>query len=209
MHKILLMGPQGSGKGTQALKLSQHFGIPSFGTGQLIREEIASGSEFGQKLKEIILKGELISDVDAAFLLKRRLENPDTQDGYILDGYPRNMSQYGAFDFDTPTHVVVIDIPREESLKRLGGRLTCRGCDKVGSMHDGLKPGDPCDCGTTKGEWYQREDDTSSAIARRLDIYEQDTAPVIAEYETQGVVKRIDGVGTIEEVFGRILSSLS
>lgn len=203
------MGPQGSGKGTQALKLAQHLGIPSFGTGQLIREEIASGSEFGQKLKEIILKGELISDVDAAFLLKRRLEQPDTKNGYILDGYPRNMSQFAAFDFDVPTHVMVIEIPRDESLKRLGGRLTCRGCDKVGSTHDGLKPGDPCDCGTTRGEWYQREDDTPSAIARRLDIYEQDTAPVISQYEKKGLVKRIDGVGSIDEVFKRIVGSLA
>lgn len=200
-----MMGPQGSGKGTQATRLSTKLNIPAFGTGQLIREEVASGSEFGAKLKEIILKGELISDIDAAVLLKRRLAQPDTANGYLLDGYPRNLSQWRAFDFDTPTHVIVIEIPREESLKRLGGRLTCRGCDKVGNISDGIKPGDPCDCGTTKGEWYQREDDTPAAIERRLDIYKNDTAPVIAEYEKRGIVKRVDGVGTIEEVFGRIL----
>ncbi|MBI5369579.1 nucleoside monophosphate kinase [Candidatus Uhrbacteria bacterium] len=205
-HKILLMGPQGSGKGTQAERLSQKFSIPFFGSGQLIREEVASGSALGEKLNQIILRGELISDVDAAFFLKRRLEKPDTQNGYILDGYPRNLSQYAAFDFDTPTHVVVIEIPREESLKRLGGRLTCQVCNKVGSVSDGIKPGDICACG---GQWYQRDDDTPEAIARRLDIYEKDTAPVIAQYEKKGIVRRVDGQGNVNEVFERIVSSLS
>lgn len=205
IHKILLMGPQGSGKGTQAERLAVHLNIPAFGTGQLIREEVTSGSVFGQKLKEIILKGELITDVDAAFLIKRRLEQPDTEHGYILDGYPRNRSQYQAFDFDTPTHVMVIDVPRDESLKRLSGRLTCRGCNKVASIHDGIRPGDPCECG---GVWYQRDDDTQEAISRRLDIYEQDTAPVIAEYAKQGMVKHINGLGSIDQVFERIAASL-
>lgn len=204
-YKILLMGPQGSGKGTQAEKLSSKLEIPFFGTGQLIREEVASGSEFGQKLNAIILRGELISDVDAAFLLKRRLAQPDAQHGYILDGYPRNLSQLAAFDFDMPTHVIVIDIPREESLKRLGGRLTCRVCNKVGSVSDGIKPGDKCGCG---GEWYQRDDDTPSAITRRLEIYEKDTAPVIAEYAKQGIVYHVDGMGSIEQIFERIVEAL-
>lgn len=205
MYKILLMGPQGSGKGTQAERLSAKLGVPFFGTGQLIREEVASGSELGEKLKAIILRGELITDVDAAFLLKRRLQKPDTTNGYILDGYPRNLSQFRAFDFDTPTHVIVIDVPREESLKRLGGRLTCRACNKVASIHDGIKPGDTCPCG---GEWYQRDDDTPEAITRRLEIYENDTAPVIAEYEKKGIVHHVDGVGSIDEVFGGIVEVL-
>ena len=205
IYKLLLMGPQGSGKGTQAELLSKKLGIPAFGTGQLIREEIASGSEFGVKLNEIILKGELISDTDAAYLLKRRLAMPDAQRGYILDGYPRNLSQYTAFDFDEPTHVIVIDVPNEESIKRLGGRLTCRQCNKVGSTRDGLKSGDFCACG---GEWYQRADDTPEAIARRLEIYEQDTFPVIDEYNKKHLVSHIDGLGSIEDVFDRIVAQI-
>jgi adenylate kinase len=203
MKKILLMGPQGSGKGTQAEKLAEYLGIPAFGMGQLLRDEIASGSELGQKFEVILKRGDLVSDEDAAQMLKRRLAKPDTQNGYILDGYPRNPSQYAAFDFDTPTHVLVIDVPREESLKRLGGRLTCRTCGKVASLKDGLKAGDRCACG---GEWYQRDDDTPAAITRRLEIYENDTSPVIEKYGD--LVKHIDGVGSIEEVFGRILSTL-
>jgi adenylate kinase len=170
--------------------------------GQLLRDEIASGSELGNKLDVILKRGDLVSDEDAAEMLKRRLAKPDTQSGYILDGYPRNLLQYAAFDFDVPTHVIVIDVPREESLKRLGGRLTCRGCNKVGSLSAGNKPGDHCPCG---GEWYQRSDDTPEAIARRLEIYENDTQPVIEKYGE--LVKHIDGVGSMKEVFVRILNA--
>lgn len=204
-HKILLMGPQGSGKGTQADILSTQLGIPAFGMGQLLRDEIASGSKLGQKFDTILKQGELVSDDDAALMLQRRLAQPDTEKGYLLDGYPRNIEQYKAFDFDTPTHVLVIEIPREESLKRLGGRLTCKGCGKVASINDGLKPGDTCEaCG---GEWYQRADDTPEAITRRLEIYENDTQPVIEKYE--GLVHRIDGVGTIEEITERLTAAIS
>jgi adenylate kinase len=197
------MGPQGSGKGTQAEKLSETFSIPAFGMGQLLREEIARESELGIKFQDIIKRGELVSDEDAAAMLKLRLAKPDTENGYLLDGYPRNTQQYDAFNFDTPTHVIVIEIPREESLKRLGGRLTCGACNRVGSINDGLKAGDPCDCG---GEWYQREDDTPEAIERRLQIFENDTAPVIESYGD--IVTSVDGMGTINEVFERITSVL-
>ncbi len=204
IYKILMMGPQGSGKGTQAEILSRELGIPAFGMGQLIRDEIATGSEFGKKLYDIILPGNLVSDEDAAHLLKLRLAKPDVTHGYILDGYPRNLAQLAQFTFDTPTHVIVIDIPREESLRRLGGRLTCRGCGKVGTMSDAIRSGDRCACG---GKWEQRADDTPSAIERRLEIYENDTAPVIAKYGS--LVKHIDGVGSVEEVFERILAALN
>lgn len=202
-YKILLMGPQGSGKGTQAEILSRELGIPAFGMGQLIRDEISTGSEFGEKLREIIVPGNLVSDEDAAHLLKLRLQKSDVANGYILDGYPRNRGQLSQFTFDTPTHVLVIDIPREESLRRLGGRLTCRGCGKVGAMADGLKVGDRCACG---GEWYQRDDDTPSAIERRLEIYEKETSPVIEAYGD--VVRRVDGVGGVEEVAARVRTGL-
>lgn len=203
MHKILLMGPQGSGKGTQAARLAKHLNIPDFGMGQLLREEIASGSDLGQKFDEILKRGDLVSDEDAALMLKRRLEQPDTQNGYILDGYPRNMQQFAAFDFDTPTAVLVIELPREESLKRLGSRLTCSTTNAVGSLNDGINIGDPCEGG---GTWYQRDDDTPEAITRRLEIYENDTQPVIEQYKD--LVHRIDGMGSIEEVEQRIHAAL-
>ena len=203
IYKIFLMGPQGSGKGTQSERLSEHLGIPAFGMGQLLRDEVVTGSDFGNKLKNIMKRGDLVSDEDAAHVLKLRLEKADTKKGYILDGYPRNLAQYQAFNFDMPTHVFVIDISREESLKRLGGRLTCDYCGKVSSLSGGLKSGDEDSCG---GVWYQREDDTPEAISRRLDIYEHDTAPVIEKYAPY--VVRIQGVGSIDTVFHRILETL-
>ncbi len=199
IYKMLLMGPQGCGKGTQAEIVSKILRVPALSMGQLLRDEIASGSDLGKKFDVILKRGDLVSDEDAAMMLKRRLEKSDAQGGYIIDGYPRNLSQWKAFDFDTPTHVIVIDVPREESLKRLGGRLTCRVCNKVGAMKDGIKPGDLCACG---GEWYQRDDDTPEAISRRLQIYENDTQPVIEKYGA--LVKRVDGVGSVEEVATRI-----
>ena len=203
IYKIFLMGPQGSDKGTQSERLSEYLGIPAFGMGQLLRDEVGTGSEFGNKLKNIMKLGDLVSDEDAAHVLKLRLEKLDTKTGYILDGYPRNLAQYQAFNFDLPTHVLVIDIPREESLKRLGGRLTCDHCGKVGSLNDGLTSGDKDFCG---GVWYQREDDTPEAISRRLDIYEHETAPVIEKYIDR--VTRINGVGSIDDVFRRIIDTL-
>ncbi len=198
------MGPQGSGKGTQSQILSKTLGIPAFAMGGLIRDEAATGSDFGKKMEKLINDGNLVSDTDAAELLKRRLGKPDVANGYILDGYPRNISQYNAFDFDKPTHVVVIDLPEEESVKRLGHRLTCKGCEKVGSIHDGIQAGGACDeCGE---EWYQRKDDRPDAIKRRLQIYMDDTLPVIMKYGD--AVRHVDGVGTKQEVAQRVLDAI-
>lgn len=203
--KILIMGPQGSGKGTQAEKLQEKLKLPALSMGQLIRDEIATGSELGKKMQDIIVKGNLVSDQDAAFVLKRRLEKPDVKSGYILDGYPRDMSQYNAFDFDTPTHVIVLNIPKHESLKRLGNRLTCDKTGKVYSMLDGYKEGDSCPSG---GKLFVRDDDNPKAIGTRLKIYATETSRVLAEYEKKNLIKNVDGVGTIDEVSERILDIL-
>lgn len=205
IHKILLIGPQGSGKGTQAELLAKELNIPAFGMGQLLRDEIAAGSEIGNQVDDIIKSGSLVSDQIAADVLKLRLSQPDTKSGYVLDGYPRNMDQYKAFDFDTPNHVIVIDIPKDESLERLSGRLTCSKCGKVYSTKDGSKVGDKCEC---SGELIQRADDTPKAIEKRLKIYSDDTEPVIEKYSEKDLVYRIDGVGSVEEVFDRIKSIL-
>ncbi len=204
-YKILLMGPQGSGKGTQAELLSEKLGIPAFGIGQLLREEIAAKTEIGKEVEAILKSGNLVSDDIAAEVLKRRLKKPDTEKGYILDGYPRNAKQLAAFNFDAPTHVLVIDVPDSESLKRLGGRLTCDMCGKVYSEKYGHKEGDKCECG---GTLKRRDDDTPEAISKRLKIYHNDTEPIIAEYEKKGLVHHINGVGSVLDVHRRILHAL-
>ena len=146
-----------------------------------------------------------MSDEVAAEVLQARLSRPDALVGYVLDGYPRNAKQYEAFTFDAPTHVIVIEVPREESLRRLGGRLTCSSCGNVASTKEGAKEGDACACG---GKLVRRDDDTETAINRRLDIYDNDTTPMLGKFEEKGVLVRVDGVGTVEEVQGKILKSL-
>lgn len=204
-YKILLIGPQGSGKGTQAELLSERLGIPAFAMGQLLRDEVAAASDVGLKVKSILDAGELVSDVVAAEVLQARIGRPDAVGGYILDGYPRNLSQEALFTFDVPTHAIVIEVSREESLKRLGGRLTCNRCGKVYAMAKGAKVGDACACG---GALMQRSDDTPEAISRRLDIYDHDTTPMLAKFEGRGILRRVDGMGTVEEVQDRILKAL-
>ncbi|MBU0613762.1 nucleoside monophosphate kinase [Patescibacteria group bacterium] len=181
MHKILILGPQGSGKGTQAERLAVKLNIPALSMGSLLREETASGSELGNELKAVIDRGELVSDEDALKILKRRLKKEDAQNGYILDGYPRNFDQYHTYKvYDEPTDVLVIDVPREESMKRIISRAKIE----------------------------HRSDDTSEAVEKRLRIYEESTQPIIDEYKKSGIVKFIDGVGTRDEIENRIEKAL-
>lgn len=203
--KILLLGPQGSGKGTQSKLLEDELHIPAFSMGQLLRDEVATGSGLGKEIDAVQKAGTLTTDVTAAQVLKARLEKPDAQDGYVLDGYPRSFDQAKAFTFDKPTHVVVIEIPKDESLRRLSGRLTCFTCGRVYSMNDGHEPGDACECG---GRMEVRKDDTAEAIERRLKIYAEETEPLIAHYGSQGLVRRIDGVGSVEDIHLRIVKAL-
>lgn len=181
MYKIFILGPQGSGKGTQANLLSQKLGIPALSMGQLLRDETASGSDLGKEIQDVINRGELVSDQLALQILKGRLSREDAKDGYILDGYPRNKAQYEAFaSFDAPTAVLVITVPREESVARLMRRAQIE----------------------------QRPDDTKEAIERRLEIYDQETKPIIDWYRAQGIVHEINGVGSLEDVEARIDAAL-
>ena len=204
--KIFLLGPQGSGKGTQAKLLESELHIPAFSMGQLLRDEVATGSELGKEIDAVIKDGNLTSDTTAAKVLQARLAKPDAQNGYILDGYPRSLDQAKAFTFDKPTHVIVIEVPKEESVKRLSGRLTCFKCGRVYAVRDGFKAGDACPaCG---GQMEVRKDDTPEAIERRLKIYDDETEPLIAVYGGQGLVRRIDGVGSVEEIHNRIVKAI-
>ncbi|KKW33325.1 MAG: Adenylate kinase [Candidatus Uhrbacteria bacterium GW2011_GWA2_53_10] len=205
VYKVFFFGPQGSGKGTQAELLAKRLNVPAFGMGQLCREAIASQSEMGKEIDAVVKRGELVSDHIAAELFRQRLQRPDTAHGYIMDGYPRNASQAQAFTFDTPTHVVVIEIPEEESVRRLSVRLTCDRCSKVYAMKEGFQVGNACEC---EGKLFQRSDDTPAAIEKRLEIYEHDTKPIIDRYAKAGIVYRIDGVGTVKTIERRIAKAI-
>lgn len=182
MHKILILGPQGSGKGTQANRLAEKLGIPALSMGQLLRDETATGSELGKEIEKICLGDRpLVPDYMALDVLKKRLVQDDCQNGYIIDGYPRTIEQKKLFDeYDQPTALLVIDVPREVSLERLSKRAELEG----------------------------RKDDTPELIERRLALYHEETEPVIAEYRALGLLHEINGDGTIEEVQQRIDEAL-
>lgn len=204
-YKILIAGPQGSGKGTQAERLAVKLGIPALSMGQLLRDEVAAGTELGNRMKAAVEGGGLVPESIAAEILKGRLAKPDVTGGYILDGYPRSLGQLSYFTFDTPTHVIVLDVPREESLRRLTHRLTCTKCGAVANELDGRVKGDTCACG---GLFEKRKDDVPEAIERRLGIYANETTPVLNEFGKRGSLRHVDGVGSIPLVTERIEKEL-
>jgi len=177
MYKILILGPQGSGKGTQAVRLSQKLNVPALSMGQLLRNEVASGSALAHKISSLIDAGQLVPDDVALEVLKKRLEQSDCAQGYILDGYPRNKAQYDIYkDFDIPTFVLVIDVPESVSMARMEHRA----------------------------QVDQRDDDTPAVMRERLRVFREETAPIIDMYKEQGLAHVIDGVGSMEDVEGRI-----
>jgi adenylate kinase len=177
MHKILILGPQGSGKGTQATRLSQKLNIPALSMGNLLRDEVASGSDLGKQIASYIDEGNLVPDEITSEVLKKRLAEEDVQDGFILDGYPRFMEQYEASkSFLNPTAMLVVDVPKEESIKRIMKRA----------------------------ETENRSDDTPESIETRLAWSQEKTKPVIEEFKKQGIVHEIDGMGEMEDVEKRI-----
>ncbi len=177
IHRIFLLGPQGCGKGTQAVILAARLGIPQFSMGQLLRDAAAGTDDLAERIRAIQAKGELVPGKVVAEVLRARLDKPDCADGYILDGFPRNQDQYEAYaEHDKPTAVIVIEVPREVSIERIAHRSRTE----------------------------HRTDDTPEAIRRRLEIYDQDTEPMINNYRSLGLVREVDGVGTVEEVADRI-----
>lgn len=178
MHKILLLGPQGSGKGTQAAILSEKLGIPALSMGQLLRDEIARGGMIADRIRDIVYGGGLVGDDVAIVVLAKRLQESDAQKGYILDGFPRNEEQFAAYDaYDQPTHVVVLELDKNSALDRIAHRTRIEA----------------------------RADDTPEVIARRLALYDAETIPMLEQgYATRGIVRHVDAVGTIEEVANRV-----
>ena len=210
---ILLFGPQGSGKGTQGERLASRWGVPLIGTGALLRAEAKQTTPRGRQVDEELRTGKLISESITNEILFDRLRMPDTEQGFILDGYPRNKTQEEALRAFLQTlrggtiitHAIVLELSDAEAVARLADRRICAMCGNVYHLknHPPQKE-NVCDgCG---GALQQRTDDTAEALQKRLAIYHNDTTPLVADYEREEIVHRVDAHGTIEEVAERIAS---
>ncbi len=184
--RLLIVGPQGSGKGTQGIRIADAFGVPAISTGDMFRAAVASGSELGAQVTEIIEAGNLVSDELTSEVVRDRLAQSDAADGFLLDGYPRNLGQVGDLDAflrgrgEKLDAVIELVVPRDESMERLTRRAQEQG----------------------------RTDDTDQVIANRLAIYERETAPILDVYRERGIVEEIDGVGTLDEITDRVIAAL-
>jgi adenylate kinase len=209
--KLVVLGKQGAGKGTQCVRLSHHYVVPHVSTGDMLRAAVKSGSPLGMKVREIMDRGELLGDDLVMELVAARLAEPDARArGFILDGCPRTVRQAEILaDMLAPADLdVVIDleVPTEQVLRRLAARRVCADCGANYSTHAPPRVNWTCDvCG---GEVVQRQDDTEEAIRRRLALYEHETAPLIDWYRARGQLEPVNGVGTADAVLRRIIRAI-
>ncbi len=207
--RIVLLGAPGAGKGTQAKKLIEKYGIPQISTGDILRKAVADGTPLGKEAKSYMDKGELVPDSVVIGLVKERLSQDDCKKGFILDGFPRNTSQAETLDqvlaeMNMPLQLALsVDVDFDILMKRLTGRRTCKQCNQMYNIYfSPPKKEGICDkCG---GELYQRDDDKEETIKKRLEVYEAQTAPLIDYYEKKGILRRVNGEGDIEEIFANI-----
>lgn len=210
---LILFGPAGAGKGTQAKFLVDRFGLPQVSTGEMMRAERASGSELGKKFDSFMTQGLLVPDELVIELLAQRIAQPDAANGVIFDGYPRTIAQAEALDAllgrssRKIDRVIALDVPVDVIVDRITGRRTCQACGHIYHVRYNPPPstGLCVTCGSDR--IVQRDDDTEEKVRKRNDEYLGNTLPVLAHYDSQGVVAKIDGTGTVEEVTQRIAAA--
>ncbi len=211
--KLVLLGAPGAGKGTQAKKLIEKFGIPQISTGDLLRAAVAAETDLGKEAKSFMDKGELVPDSVVLGMVEERLGQDDCQEGYILDGFPRNSAQAEALDEMLGSlsmeldAALSVDVPLEDLMKRLTGRRTCRECGQMYNIYFSA-PAEEGKCDKCGGELFQRDDDKEETISKRLEVYNQQTAPLIDYYQEKGILKSVNGTGGIDEIFVSVCSTL-
>ena len=193
---ILFLGAPGSGKGTQSKNIEQEFNIPQISTGDLLRAETNSGSEMGEELKKIMSSGKFVSDNIVLELVSKKINSDDCRNGFILDGFPRNLSQASSLDDllkklgVSIEYVFLIDVPNELIIKRCVGRITCNTCGKIENEYfSDFKEGDKCG----EGIFVKRADDNEETVTNRLKVYAEQTEPIIEYYKQKGILHRIIG----------------
>lgn len=211
---VLLVGPPGSGKGTQATRLAGKLGVPHVSTGDLFRMHMEKGTPLGEEARRYVTGGRLVPDEVTVGMVRERLSEPDARSGSVLDGFPRTVPQAEALDRmlgalgRRVSRVLVLEVPEEELLRRLSGRRLCRAAGH--SYHEVFSPPRvPGRCDIDGSELYQREDDTEEKVRRRLADYREKTGPVVEHYRKAGVVATVDGVGTIDEVGERLARAVA
>jgi adenylate kinase len=206
---IVLLGAPGAGKGTQAEKMIEAWGVPHISTGDILRKAVADGTPLGTQAKAFMDAGELVPDLVVIGLVKARLEEPDADTGFILDGFPRTDGQAEALDRELGSlgrsidAAISIDVDRDVIVKRLTSRRTCRSCGKIYSLIAD-PPADPDVCDVCGGELYQRDDDTEATVRNRLAVYDRSTAPLVDYYRSKGILHSIDGDRPVDEVFADV-----
>jgi len=211
--RLVFLGAPGAGKGTQAKKLVEKYGIPQISTGDLLRAAVAQGTALGKEAKSYMDRGELVPDQVVLGMVKERLSQDDCKKGFILDGFPRNVAQAEALDkmlaeMNIPLDLALnIDVPFEDLMKRLTGRRTCKSCGQMYNIYySPPKVEGKCDkCG---GDLFQRDDDKEETIKKRLDVYKAQTEPLIDYYSKKGILKSVSGTGSIDEIFNSICAIL-
>ena len=205
--RLVLVGPPGAGKGTQAQFLAAHYSIPHIATGDIFRANLKAGTPLGMQAKTFMDRGELVPDSVTNDMVKDRLLQDDLANGFLLDGFPRNVAQAEVLRANltkkaTPlTAVLELAIDSSEIIARLSSRRTCKDC--------GLPTVGNEKCPTCGGEVYQREDDKEDVIARRLEVYEEQTAPIVSFYRSEGLLITVSATGAVEEITQRAISALS
>ena len=211
--RVVLVGPPGAGKGTQAQFLASHLSIPKISTGDIFRDNVSHGTALGRKAQAYMERGDLVPDEVTIAMVTDRLADEDTQAGFLLDGFPRNVPQAETLkkmllSWDTKLDVVLeLVVDDDEVVRRLSGRRTCRRCGRI--WHVSFDPptvaGICDDCG---GELFQRDDDREETIRHRLEVYQEQTSPLVSFYADEGTLLGLDATGPVDEITERALSAL-
>lgn len=211
--RVVLLGPPGAGKGTQAKLLEDKFAVPQISTGDILRKAVAEQGVLGKQASEYVRRGELVPDQLIIDLVAERLKEKDCEKGFVLDGFPRTIAQAQSLEEILKKMglalncVLSVQVPHELIVERLSGRRTCKGCSALYHVvFDPPKAAGTCNrCG---GELFQRDDDSAETISNRLRVYDNQTAPLVSYYRERGLLKSIDGVGKVEDIGKRMIEAL-